>query len=138
MGTRKKKPQPQGERKSSGRRQYDEVADSGKREEFDTGARRDTREGKGRFDLISPIGLRRLALHYENGAKKYGDDNWQKGMPLKRFIDSMLRHLNGYLEGDREEDHMAAVAWNAFSFMHISEKIASGAMPDALNDVGEL
>ena len=37
-----------------------ELKDSGKREEFTTGSRRDTREGKGRYDLISPIALTRV------------------------------------------------------------------------------
>jgi len=37
--------------------EFDAVRDSGKREEFDTGSRRDTRQGKGRYDLLSPIAL---------------------------------------------------------------------------------
>lgn len=93
---------------------YNKVADSGKREEFSTGSLRDTRDGKGRFDLI-PVGpLKRLARHYENGAKKYGEHNWEKGQPSSRYWDSAMRHLVSYMEGDRSEDHLAAVAWNAF------------------------
>ena len=37
------------------------LKDSGKREEFPTGSRRDQRAGKGRFDLIPTMALRRLA-----------------------------------------------------------------------------
>ena len=44
--------------------QYDEVKDSGERQEFNTGSRRDTCVGKGRYDLISPVALRRLARHF--------------------------------------------------------------------------
>lgn len=50
------------------------VKDSGRREEFTGGAVRDVREGKGRYDLISPIAMRRLALVYEKGANKYCRD----------------------------------------------------------------
>lgn len=97
--------------------------DSGCREEFDTGSRRDTREGKGRYDLITPVGLRRLAELYERGAVKYGDRNWEKGQPISRFLDSMIRHTFNYLEGENSEDHLAAVVWNAMSIMHMEEKM---------------
>lgn len=97
------------------------LKDSGVREEFATGARRDTREGKGRFDLISYHALRRLALVMERGASKYGDHNWEKGMPLSRFMDSALRHLNQYLAGARDEDHLAQAAFNVFAMIHFEE-----------------
>lgn len=63
---------------------FNEVKDSGKRQEFQTGSIRDTREGKGRYDLLPPHAIFRLAKHFENGAKKYGDRNWEKGQPLSR------------------------------------------------------
>lgn len=113
---------------------YSEVKDSGARQSFDTGSVRDTREGKGRFDLISPIALTRLARHYENGAKKYGDRNWEKGQPLSRYLDSALRHLCGILHGKTDEDHAAAAAWNIFAFIHTQEKIRLGELPAELDD----
>lgn len=91
--------------------------DSGKREEFATGSKRDSREGKGRFDLIPPAPLWRLAKLYERGAIKYGDKNWEKGQPSSRYLDSCMRHLVCYMSGMRDEDHLAAVAWNAFGMM---------------------
>jgi len=111
------------------------VADSGKREKFTTGMVRDTREGKGRFDLITPIAMRRLALVYERGAIKYEPRNWEKGSPLSRFADSTQRHINDYLlialykrEGipledlpedvNPKEDHLAQAVWNIFCIMH--------------------
>ncbi|HUS51203.1 MAG TPA: dATP/dGTP diphosphohydrolase domain-containing protein, partial [Candidatus Paceibacterota bacterium] len=72
--------------------EFKEVKDSGKRQDFDTGSRRDTRDGKGRYDLLPVRAIKRLAKHYENGAKKYGDRNWEKGQPLSRYLDSALRH----------------------------------------------
>lgn len=91
--------------------------DSGKREEFPTGSKRDSRAGKGRFDLIPALPLWRLAKLYERGAIKYGDNNWEKGQPSSRYFDSCMRHLVSYLSGMRDEDHLAAVAWNAFGMM---------------------
>ncbi|HUX15613.1 MAG TPA: dATP/dGTP diphosphohydrolase domain-containing protein [Phycisphaerae bacterium] len=111
------------------------VADSGQREEFTTGSRRDTRAGKGRYDLIPPCAMARLARHYENGAVKYGDRNWEKGQPLGRYIDSAIRHLYKFLEGHREEDHLAAAAWNAMGAIHTETMIARGLLPAELDDL---
>jgi hypothetical protein len=115
--------------------EFKEVKDSGKREEFKTGSVRDTQVGKGRYDLIPPISLRRLAQHYENGARKYGDRNWEKGQPLSRYLNSALRHLQNILEGDTSEDHMAAGAWNLFAIIHTQEMIHRGALPKELDDL---
>lgn len=107
--------------------EYDELResfilkDSGEREKFDSGMVRDQRAGKGRFDLISPIALRRLAVIYEKGAIKYEPRNWEKGAPMGRFLDSALRHLNQYKEGYRDEDHLAQSAWNIFCMIHFDE-----------------
>lgn len=95
------------------------MKDSGRREKFRGGAVRDMREGKGRFDLITPFGLERLAQVYERGAKKYADRNWEKGMPISRFVDSALRHINQYKMGLNDEDHIGHAAWNLFAVMHM-------------------
>ncbi len=112
------------------------VKDSGKRRKFKQGAVRDIVTGKGRYDLISPIAMQRLANHYENGATKYEDRNWEKGIKLSRFLDSMIRHGFEYLSGSRVEDHLAAVAWNALAFIQTEHWIELGELPDELNDVG--
>lgn len=114
--------------------EFTKVQDSGARQEFGTGSVRDTREGKGRFDLIPPYPLTRLARHYENGAEKYGDWNWSKGQPLMRYFDSCLRHINKHLDGSQDEDHLAAAAWNLFSIIHTEEMIRRGVLPHTLDD----
>ncbi len=114
---------------------YDQVKDSGKRQEFLTGSKRDTQDGKGRYDLISPISLRRLARHFENGAKKYGDRNWELGQPLTRYLDSAIRHIYCYLEGKKDEDHAIAGAWNLLALVHTEEMIRRGLLPKELNDL---
>lgn len=78
-------------------------------------------EKHGRYDLITPYGLRRLAKRYHEGSKKYGDRNWEKGLDINTCLDSLLRHANQYKMGMKDEDHMAAVAWWAFAIMHYEE-----------------
>ena len=141
------------------------IKDSGDRTQFETGAVRDMREGKGRFDLC-PLevmarmfdlhdgksgvmdflvyfmntnsthflikALDRFALdtygktekeayttmflevakHFEDGAKKYGENNWQKGIPVHCYIDSAVRHYLKWLRGDKDEPHDRAFCWN--------------------------
>jgi hypothetical protein len=104
---------------------YKEVKDSGRRESFSTGAVRDTEEGKPRIDLLfkyipMPC-LMRITQHYVNGAKKYGDHNWQKGIPASRCISSAFRHLYQYLTGDRSEDHLSAVVFNVICILYWEE-----------------
>ena len=94
--------------------------DSGNRKEFETGALRDRAEGKGRFDLLSPYALLRMALRCEIGHKKYGDGrNWEKGMPISNFIDSAMRHIGQYVMGDDSEDHIGAALWNLMCVAHM-------------------
>lgn len=140
-----------------------EIKDSGNRTEFDSGAVRDMREGKGRMDLVplevafeilgndSLIGkiesyqggvkceyadrtkwlyaaleyfcalayggsketmLLEVGIHFEQGAKKYGEHNWQKGIPTYCYIDSAIRHYLKWRRGDQDEPHDRAVVWN--------------------------
>lgn len=53
-----------------------------------------------------------LAIHYEEGAKKYGEHNWELGIPLHSFIDSGVRHLLKVERGDTDENHARAFLWN--------------------------
>lgn len=136
------------------------ILDSGDRTQFESGAVRDMRAGKGRCDLM-PLDvvaelvnrneyddsmfwfiyrfqetddveylyksldwfhveyvwdvftmLLEVAIHFEDGANKYGDNNWRKGIPVKVFLDSALRHYIKFLRGDKDEPHDRAVCWN--------------------------
>lgn len=111
------------------------LPDSGERQKFDTGSVREPAVGKGRFDLIPAYSILRLAQHYENGAQKYADRNWELGLPLNRFIDSAFRHLNQFLSGDRTEDHLAAIMWNVAGYIWTERKILDGELPDTLWNV---
>lgn len=111
------------------------IKDSGKRQDFETGSKRDTRDGKGRFDLLPMRALTRLARHFEGGAKKYGDRNWEKGQPISRYMDSALRHACKYMQGERDEDHLIAAAWNIMCAADTEERIKEGTLPKELNDI---
>ncbi len=108
--------------------------DSGKRQEFETGSVRDLATGKGRYDLIPTLPLRRLAGLYERGSAKYGDRNWEKGQPLMRYVDSAMRHINCLVAGEPDEDHAAAIAWNLFGYMFTLAEIEAGRLPETLDD----
>ena len=53
-----------------------------------------------------------VAKHFEDGAKKYGEHNWQKGIPVHCYIDSAIRHYLKWLRGDTDEPHDRAFVWN--------------------------
>lgn len=53
-----------------------------------------------------------VAKHFEEGAKKYGENNWQKGIPVHCYIDSAIRHYLKWLRGDKDEPHDRAFVWN--------------------------
>lgn len=112
-----------------------QIKDSGTREEFSTGSVRDCPEGKGRYDLLPTRAMRRLAQHFEGGAKKYDARNWEKGQRLGRYLESAIRHAFNYLEGDRSEDHAIACAWNMMCLVETEERIKKGLLPKELDDL---
>jgi hypothetical protein len=63
------------------------------------------------FESYSSMFLE-VAQHFEEGCAKYGENNWQKGIPTKCYIDSAVRHLLKYLRGDVDEPHNRAFVWN--------------------------
>lgn len=53
-----------------------------------------------------------VAKHFEEGAEKYGENNWQKGLPVQCYINSAVRHYLKWLRGDKDEPHDRAFVWN--------------------------
>jgi phytoene dehydrogenase-like protein len=112
-----------------------ETKDSGQRVEFDSGMRRDVQEGKPRFDLLRPEGvpyadqfLTRCAELLGRGAEKYGDRNWELANSLEelaRFRSSAARHFEQWLNGERDEDHAAAVFFNLLAHETILTRLES-------------
>ena len=99
------------------------IKDSGIREEFDTGSKRDTRDGKGRFDLLPTRAIARLARHFESGAKKYGDRNWENGIKYSRVMGALKRHLDAWWDNEDTDpesgnNHLYHVLCNAMFLAH--------------------
>jgi len=100
---------------------------------FETGAVRDTDEGKESYiDSVSFLALKRYALFQKNACEKrgYSKDNWRKGIPIKVYEESLMRHLQKYLsnkyEGTNIEpdvDHLGAAFFNLQGIMHEEEKL---------------
>lgn len=102
------------------------VKDSGVRENYDSGMRRDTQEGKPDYTLIHIPFLTRIANHLGLGAIKYGRENWMlanSAEELQRFRSSAFRHLMQWLQGDDDEDHAAAVVFNLMAAEYVKAKI---------------
>ena len=65
------------------------------------------KESKNKYEAILD-----LSKHFEEGAKKYGEYNWQKGIPVNCYIDSAVRHYLKYKAGWTDEPHDRAFVWN--------------------------
>lgn len=110
-----------------------ETKDSGKRQEYGTGMRRDLQDGKPRFDLIIPVSqkyddtmLYRLAMLMERGMAKYGYRNWELAKTEEeyiRFKSSAIRHMMQWFSGETDEDHAAAVFFNIMAAEYCKEKM---------------
>lgn len=61
--------------------------------------------------------LLEVSKHYEDGCVKYGERNWEKGIPCHCFVDSAVRHYLKYLRGDTDERHDRAFLWNLLGLL---------------------
>lgn len=100
---------------------------------FESGATRDTDEGKLDFEgfISSPALLRYAEYMHENRQMADGStrasDNWQSGIPDDAYMKSMWRHFfdvwlhhRGHTRLAREDKQRAlcAVLFNAFGMLH--------------------
>lgn len=85
-------------------------------------------EGKLRWSLLYTPAIEELIRVLENGAKKYGDYNWQKGFKDPNCCyDSMMRHIQAYPSGeivDKESGchHLAHVMANCMFSIYFDQK----------------
>lgn len=73
--------------------------------------------GKSRVDLIPPEFIEALGRHYGEGAKKYAERNWEKGMSYSRCYASAQRHMLAFWRGEENDEetgapHTICAAWN--------------------------
>jgi hypothetical protein len=158
--------------------QIEGMHDSGKRQEFSTGAIRDAAEGKPRMELLTPYMIKLMADHMElprlthvasfmdtnetehlelllvdiiwveaddtlvdrcgtwmaKGAAKYADRNWELGLPVSRYLSSLLRHLLKWERDEDDEDHAAAIVFNVMGIIFTREQVKEGLLPAELDD----
>lgn len=100
---------------------------------FETGAKRSKLEA--RYDLLSPIGLRRAAEAAHEGAEKYGEYQNEMGLPVTVYLNHALAHIYQYLAGDRTEDHLGHAGWNLLFACH-SEELLPQLNEDTLRTQG--
>ena len=67
---------------------------------------------KAAYNDSIPTMFLEVAKHFEEGAKKYGESNWRRGIPVHCYIDSAVRHYLKWLRGDNDEPHDRAFVWN--------------------------
>jgi hypothetical protein len=111
------------------------MQDSGQRQTFETGAVRDSAEGKPRPDLVSPFAIERLGEWLRLGSLKYTERNWEKGIPVSRSFSSMYRQLLKFQQGETDEDHVAAILCNAMFIAHTQAMCERGVLPKSLLDM---
>ena len=67
------------------------------------------------FNMDLSTAVLEVSKHYEDGAKKYEERNWERGINLHCYIDSGVRHYLKCLRGDSDEPHNRAFIWNMLS-----------------------
>ena len=72
-----------------------------------------------------PHAMLELSKHFEQGAIKYGERNWEKGLPESCYIDSAIRHYLKWMDGQDDEPHDRAVIWNLICLWWTHENITT-------------
>lgn len=88
----------------------------------------DFMKGDGFNDLVTA--LLEVSKHFEEGALKYGENNWQKGIPESSYIDSAVRHYLKWLRVDDDERHDRAFVWNIMCLIWTHEHITDKPVTD--------
>ena len=108
-------------------------------EQFETGARRGSEEGKGRFDQLPAEAIMWLARVCEWGVTLHGNENAELGIPVRRFISAALRHgfqarmglAADIWDGDPVW-HLFQMAWNALYAGETILRLRRGELPKEL------
>ena len=67
--------------------------------------------------------LKDLAIHFEKGADKYGENNWRKGIPQNSFEDSGFRHFCQWLNDETDEPHHISAIWNFMCWLELDDDV---------------
>lgn len=97
---------------------------------FKTGAIRDDDSKKPDFiETVSWTAFRKFGEYMTSKKSRYGQGNFKKGIPVESYEQSLVRHLQKYLENKYEdgkqevgEDHLSAMVFNIFGIIHENER----------------
>lgn len=64
-----------------------------------------------------------LSKHFQKGAIKYAERNWEGCIPCHCYVDSALRHGVKYFRGDNDEPHNRAFMWNIVCLLWTMEHL---------------
>lgn len=78
------------------------------------------------FGWTIPTAMLEVSKHFEAGCLKYGERNWEKGIPEHCYIDSAIRHYLKWRDGMTDEPHDRAVIWNLICLWWTHENITEG------------
>ncbi len=97
---------------------------------FDTGATRDTDDGKPNYaGFLSPIVIKRfgeymLKHQVQSNGEERPPDNWKKGIPLDAYMDSGFRHFmdwwsehDGYESREGLQDALCGLMFNVMGYL---------------------
>lgn len=103
----------------------------GKTRNFDTGATRDTDEGKYDYEgFLCPLVIERYGEYMnkhrtQSDGKLRDSDNWKKGIPQPAYMKSGYRHFfdwwkehRGYSTKDGIEEALCALMFNTMGYLH--------------------
>jgi hypothetical protein len=100
-----------------------------KHRSFTSGAIRDIDQGKPNFpECFSYLAFWRYGEYMRKASSKYGENNWQKGIPAEEYEKSLMRHLVRYFANKQgaslepDQDHLSAAMFNLMGLMHEDEK----------------
>jgi hypothetical protein len=102
---------------------------------FTTGAIRDNDSDKEDYiETISWTAMKRFAKYMTGKKSKYGAGNFKKGITIESYEQSLVRHLQKYLENKYEgglvetnEDHLSAMIFNINGIIHEQERLIKNA-----------
>ena len=103
--------------------------------DYGTGAKRDSRVGKGAQKWLPHEAIDLVSHVYEVGNLGRGWRNWEFGMPLEDLLDSAKRHIVRHIAGDRSEPHISQAIWNLLNYLQMSIWIWQGIRPQSLNNL---
>lgn len=91
-----------------------------------TSIKNDRKDNKTRWELLPLDCIEDVARVYTEGAKKYGDNNWQNlDNGYERYKGALLRHLYASETNEFDQEtgcrHLAQVAWNALAMLWYSK-----------------